>query len=525
MNIKQLHLKAQNSLNNQQYQDAHGALIAILQQDKFFADAYFLLGIIASEHSNNLKAIQLFEQALKLSINNPEYASQLAKHYALNSEHVKAKYYADLAFEHVNGSALILDTIGVVYSKVGLHHQAVNVFKQAVLLEPFNATYFFNLGVAQTFTGDFSNAQSSHEKVIELDPNFSKSYTALSSFGGVNTEHYNLTKLKWLFEQVSRPDDKLQIGHAIARECESLGDYDQSFKYLAVAKQAKLSAIDYDFSDDEAMFQSLFDVFEEDKSEILAHENLGFDNDEAIFIVGMPRSGTTLVERILSQHTDVTTAGELEYFGTLFKEMSKSSTSRILDQETITSASQIDFKTLGKSYIEYTRVLTGNTPKFIDKMPLNILYVGFILKALPNAKIVCLDRNPLDTIMSNFRQLFSANSYNYNYAYNLETLTGFYVLFNRLVKLWKVKFPNNFYCVDYEALVNSPEHEAKQLIGFCGLEWQDDCLSTSSNLAPVATASAVQVRQPINNKSVGNWKKYESYLGDIKQILSNANIL
>jgi len=554
--ISHLHKQALQALNNKQYQQAHGCLIAILQQDKYFTDAYFLLGIIACEHGNNEKGIQLFEQALKIVehfessglsaeqsqaiINKIEYLAHLAKAYSLIIEPIKAKYYADLALNEVTEienepvnddknikiSALTLDTLGVAYSKIGLHNQAVSLFKQAIKLNEKNANYYFNLGTSQIFIGDFKGAQYSHERVIQLAPLFTKSYTALSSLGKVSSTTYNVKSMELLFDKLTEPDEKLHIGHAIAREYEAIKDYDKSFKYLSLAKQAKLDSISYNFADDQAMFESLFESFanvelsELELSQASQLSNKQTSNSEAIFIVGMPRSGTTLVERILSQHSEVTTAGELEYFSLLMKKMSKTTTQRILDQETIEAAKHINFEELGKAYIEKTRVLTGGTAKFIDKMPLNILYVGFILQALPKAKIICLDRSPLDTIMSNFRQLFSANSYNYNYAYSLDTTAKYYVFFKKLADFWLAKYPNNFYQVNYQELVNSPELHSKELIEFCGLDWQEACLHINSNNAPVATASAVQVRQPINNKSINNWQKYDKYLNTVKAIVN-----
>jgi len=571
-NITLLHNQALKALNNKKYQQAHGFIMALLQQDKYFADGYFLLGIIACEHGNNEKGIQLFEQALKLvdhfeaksedntkeslinqsgndaAISSPssvasnkiEYLAHLAKAYSLITEPIKAKYYADLTSEQINKqtndflndhntdkiSALTFDTLGVAYSKVGLHNQAVPLFKQAIKREDNQAAYYFNLGVSQTFIGDFLGAKNAHEKVIQLAPLFTKSYTALSALGKVNTPHYNLASMELMFNELIHPDEKLHIGHAMAREYEALNDYDKSYEYLSLAKKAKLDSVDYDFADDEAMFQSLFETYNEITATTLNSNNeSNKHNQEAIFIVGMPRTGTTLVERILSQHSEVTTAGELEYFSSLVKKMSETSTQRILDKETIEAAQHINFEELGKAYIEKTRVLTGTTAKFIDKMPLNILYVGFIMQALPKAKIICLDRNPLDTIMSNYRQLFSANSYNYNYAYDLKTTTQYYVEFKRLADFWSEKHPNNFYQINYQALVNEPEVEAKQLIAFCGLDWQEQCLKINKNAAPVATASAIQVRQPINNKSIDNWMKYNKYLSEAKEILINAKLL
>jgi hypothetical protein len=204
----------------------------------------------------------------------------------------------------------------------------------------------------------------------------------------------------------------------------------------------------------------------------------------------------------------------------MLKKMAKTTSNRVIDADTIKATSTINFEKLGQAYIESTRAITGKTARFVDKMPLNVLYVGFILQALPKAKIVCLDRNPLDTIVSNFRQLFAVNQSYYSYSYDLETTTEFYVQFRKLAALWLELFPENFYLVNYEKLVNEPLVESQKLIEFCNLSWQEQCVNIHLNAAPVATASALQVRSPINNRSVGNWKKYDAHLANVKEILT-----
>jgi len=514
--IQALHKDAQFALNQQEYQKAHQFLMAILQKDKYFADAYFLMAMITSAHNRIEKTIQLIEQALKLAPGNVEYLAHLAKHFAIKNDHVEAVKYADLAAKSTSTSALTLDTLGVAYSKIGLHQQAILHFKEAVLLKPECVEFHFNLARSQTFVGDFDDARCSHEKVLALDPNFCKSHAALSSLGGISKEHNNIERLTELYQRINDADDKLNIGHALAREYEALSEYENAFEYLNLAKKAKLKTINYDFTEDQQMFDALQQTFTAPGFPVKG----GFNTSEALFVVGMPRSGTTLVERIISQHTDVTGAGELGYFGSLLKTMGGSTSPRLLDQDTIDASLTFDMAQLGKAYIDKTRCLTGETKKFVDKMPLNILYVGFIFQALPQAKIVCLDRNPLDTIVSNYRQIFSANSSSYNYAYALTSTAEFYVEFKKLMQLWSTLFPDNFYVINYEKLVNNPEIEAKRIIEFCELNWQEDCLDIHNNTAPVATASAVQVRQPINNKSVGNWKKYDAYLDEVKKIVN-----
>lgn len=519
--IKTLHQQAQKELNQGLYQQAHQNLILILQQDKYFADAYFLLAMIASAHHNLTKTIGLIKQANALAPNNIEYLSQLAKHYALDNNHVQAVHFAELAAKIASKlsatSSLTLDTLGVAYSQMGLHEKAVSFFKKSVAINDKNPIYYFNLGASLKFTGDFDGARKAYEKAILLAPNYYKAHAALTGLGGISADSNHIPQLEQLFAQTQQADDRLYIGHALAREYEALKDFDKAFHYLDSSKQFKLKQFKYSIDEDKALYKCLESHFKNgDRS--LTH---GFETDEPIFVVGMPRSGTTLVERIISQHSVVTSAGELQHFGLLLKKMTKTASNRVIDAETVTATENINFEELGKAYIESTRAITGKTAKFVDKMPLNALYVGFILQALPKAKIVCLDRNPLDTIVSNFRQLFAVNQSYYSYSYNLESTTEFYLLFKELAALWLTLFPENFYLVNYEKLVNEPLKEAKQLIEFCNLPWQEQCVNIHQNSAPVATASALQVRSPINNRSVGNWRKYDAYLDSVKELLAS----
>ncbi len=530
-NIKQQHKRAQQAINEGQYQQAHQLIISILSQDKYFADGYFLLAMIASVHHNHAKAIQLIKQSIVLAPEQVEYVAQLAKHYALVNDHVQALHHANkaakLTVKLATKSALTFDTIGVAYSRIGLHQQAVPFFKQAVAANNNNGIFYFNLGASLKFIGDFKAARSAYEKTVSLMPMYCKAHAALTSLGNITADNNHIEELTSLYGQLTKTDDILYIGHALAREYEALKNYNKAYHYLSQSKKAKLAELTYQFTDDEKMFTALKDFFHHSNANNSSLDDLnsGHDSNEALFVVGMPRTGTTLVERILSKHTDVTSAGELQHFGLLLKELTKTTTNRVIDKETVKAVASINFNELGKAYIDSTRAITGNTAKFVDKMPLNVLYAGFIIKALPKAKIICLDRGPLDTIVSNYRQLFAVNFSYYNYAYDLQTTAEFYLQFRQLTKLWLRLFPDNFYVVNYEELVKKPEEEAKKIIEFCGLDWQIQCLDIDKNLAPVATASAVQVRQPINNKSVGNWQKYKPYLTEVNNYLGQKKIL
>lgn len=529
--IKKLHKQAQQAIGKGEYKQAHQFIINILSKDKYFADGYFLLGMIASAHHNNVKAIELIKQAIVLAPKQVEYIAHLAKHYALLHDHVQALHHADIAAKLTqslaNKPALTFDTIGVAYSQIGLHQKAVPFFQHAVAANKHNEFFFFNLGASLKFIGDFNAARKAYEKAISLQPNYCKAHAALTSLGNITSNNNHIDRLTTLYQQLTQSDDLLYIGHALAREYEALGDYAAAYKYLSQSKKVKVAQLKYQFSDDKNVFSTLDELFRSTEMNNINSDSFasGYDSDEALFVVGMPRTGTTLVERILSKHSAVTSAGELQHFGLLLKELSKTTTNKVIDKETLVAAASINFSELGQKYIKSTRAITGSTAKFVDKMPLNVLYAGFIIKSLPKAKIICLDRGSLDTIVSNYRQLFSVNFSYYNYAYDLNTTAQFYHQFKQLTQLWLRLFPENFYVVNYEKLVNSPEEEAKKVIEFCGLDWQDECLDIHKNLAPVATASAVQVRQPINNKSVGNWKKYKAYLTEVSEYLNQNNLL
>jgi len=506
-----LHQQAQQALTLKDYALAHQHLLALLAIDKDFADGYFLLAMIASDHHNNLGAIELIKKANSLTPNNSEYLAQLARLYVLENQHPQALVHASEAIKQSITSATVLDTLGVVYSKLGRHADALPLFEQAIAIAPNHGQYHYHYGASLKFCGHFSKARQAYEQTIVLDPQHVKAHSALSSLGGIDAKDNHIARLVAQFQREQDVDSNLHLGHALAREYEALEDYDTAYRFLNQVKQAKLQALDYSIAQERELFNALTRAFTDTEQSFSS----GAQSNEPIFIVGMPRTGTTLVERIISAHSQVSTAGELQHFGLLLKQLSNSQTNRVIDQQTVEAALNIDMAVLGKSYIDATRAQTGSRSHFIDKMPLNVLYAGFIAKALPNAKIVCLDRNPLDTIVSNYRQLFSVNFSYYNYSYDLASCSEYYDLFRALVNTWQQTLGDNFYVINYEALVNNPAREAKKLIDFCGLDWEDSCLSIDKNSAPVATASAMQVRQPITNKSIGNWRKYRAHLSDI----------
>jgi hypothetical protein len=315
------------------------------------------------------------------------------------------------------------------------------------------------------------------------------------------------------------PDRALHLGHALAKTYEDLGDLPAAHAWLLCAKAAKRAAVVYDPHADQAMFAAAARTF---PAGTRVEGNL---SEAPIFVVGLPRTGTTLVDRILSSHPDVASLGELTNFALHIKRRAKTPSNMVLDVETLERASSLDLAAIGSDYLDSVRALAGDAPRFVDKMPLNFIYAGLIHRALPNARIVCLRRHPMDACLSNFRQLFATGFSHYNYAFDLEDVGRYYVGFERLVAHWRDELPaDRFIEVAYEDLVADQEGETRRLLAACGLSWNDACLSFHENRAPVATASSVQVRRPLYASSVGRWRRYGDALAPLRKVLVEGGI-
>ncbi len=467
------------------------------------------------------KAIKLLEKALSLST-HVEYWVYLAKCYSLRGEAQSVIHAAEQAPLLQVNSPLALDTLGVALSRVGLHEKALQYFGKALLVDKDNAQFCYNFAVSSKFAGQFATARVYFERAITLAPDYHQAHFALSDLGGVSAQDNHVARLQTAAKRTKHVDASLHIAHALAKEYEALGQYPRAFESLDAAKRDKLNSLTYTFHDDEMLFDSV------QQTQLSAPTNkemaAGHASNQPIFVLGMPRSGTTLVERILSNHSDVLSAGELQDFGVAVKELSGTSSPHVLDVATLQKAMLLPPVQIAERYLERTLAVVGNTPRFVDKLPFNFFYIGLIRRAFPNAKIVCLLRNPMDTCIGNYRQLFSLNSPYYAYAYDLENIGRFYARFHHLAHQWQTQNTPNFMLLNYEQLVREPQKNIECLLDFCDLPWQPQCLHVERNQAPVSTASKVQVREPINQKSIGNWRKYQPYTEVLQALFKREQI-
>lgn len=479
--------------------------------------------MVAASADSFAKACALIERAIDLGGPSARYLAQLARCRAMLKRDAGALEAAEQAIALGSDAPLTLDTIGVVLSRIGAHQRAAEIFGKAVELSPDNATFRYNLASSLRFAGRFDAAEQAYEAAVRIDATFYRAHSALASLRKHSADDNHIERLLGLLPGVG--DDahgELHLRQALAKEYEDLGDCAAAFEHLAAGRAKMRRRLDYSIDTDRALFATVERLFDRRRFESAA---AGCDSREPIFIVGMPRTGTTLVDRILSSHPDVMSAGELQNFGLCLKKASGVVSRRVLDAATLEAGAGADMAALGRAYVDSTRFATGRTPRFIDKLPLNFFYIGFIALALPNARIVCLRRDPLDACLSNFRQLFAIDFQYYHYAYDLEDIGRYYAMFDHLMAHWRRILPGHVLELRYEDLVRDQEAETRRLLEYCELDWDPRCLDFHDNEAPVATPSSVQVRRRLNADAIGRWRRYEGQLGPLKARLAAAGLL
>ncbi len=509
--------EAASHLANRRYQQAHASCMAVLREDPENAQAFYLLGVLTADHANHRKALELFDRAIALSPGNPRYLAERARSRTALFDRDGAVEDAQAAATAPNLSPRTLDTIGVVYSRLGLHADAALLFQRAVDAAPTNPAFLYNLGAALQFMGDFTAAETAFRRAIALEPGHVRAWSSLILMQRQTPERNDILALEALFATLTTADDRLHIGHALAKSNEDLGHADQAMHWLDHAKLLKRQSTPYNADETEALFAAARATSSTPASST--------PDTSPIFIVGLPRTGTTLLDRILSSHSDIASAGELSDFALELKRAANTPSPYVLDAETLDASTQVDLTPIGERYIARARRVVGAAPRFVDKMPLNFFYVPLILRALPNARIICVRRNPADTILSNYRQLFATSFGYYGYAYDLASTAHYYAQFDPLMAHFRATLsPNRFTEVHYENLVSDIEAEARRLIAFCSLDWQAQCLAFHENAAPVATASASQVRRPLYATSINRWKRHRDAMQPALDVLTANGI-
>ncbi|MBB3980517.1 tetratricopeptide (TPR) repeat protein [Sphingobium fontiphilum] len=514
--------QARAALKQGDLNSAIAAARAVIAADPANPDGYFLLGMAAVEADQVAQALPLLQNAVDRGP-KAEHLAQLARLLILVRRDGEAADAARQAMALAPPDALTCDTIGCVLARLGDHEASVAPFLQAVAAEPDNREFRYNLAAACGFTGRTADARAHYETLLKGEPTNGRAHYALAILSRQTAASNHVPRLEKALGMASNPDDALRIRYALAKELEDLGDAAASFTHLAAANARQKQILGYDFRQDAAIFDAIEALF--DRGGAGLNRGTGDADGRPIFVVGMPRTGTTLVDRILSSHRDVEAAGELQAMPIAVKRLAGTRSRVVIDPETIMASGSADPAAIEAAYLERaSHHRSGRTARFTDKLPANFLYIGHIVRALPNARIVCLRRNPMDTIWSNYKNLFASQSAYYAYSYDVMDIARYYARFDRLMAMWDRLWPGRVLQLSYEGLVADQEGQTRRLLDHCGLDWDDACLSFHRNEAAVATPSAAQVRRPINADAVGRWKAHADALEPARLWLQSQDI-
>jgi Flp pilus assembly protein TadD len=407
--------------------------------------------------------------------------------------------------------ARLLQDVGGLYSNLNLHIDAERCYARAASLLPQDPKALYNWAACLIAIGRLAEAEEVFTRVIALAPRDFDAYYNRSTLRRQSPAQNHVAELQRSF---ARPDlpaaGAVAVGYALAKELEDLGRYAESFVVLARAATARRRMMNYRVEDDIAAMAMIRRAFGADTRG-------GFTGRQPIFIVGLPRSGTTLVDRILSSHSGVHSRGESSDLATTVMRLAGSVTDKL---DLIRRTAALDPADLGKAYCE--RLPVGGAPRVIDKTPLNFLYVGLIAAALPGASIVHVRRSAADVCYAMYKTLFRMA---YPFSYDLADLGRYYLAYADLMQHWRETLGPRLIEVDYEELVREQEASTRRLLGACNLCFESACLEFHQNPAPSLTASAAQVRQPIYSRSVGLWRRYESSLRPLTDLLKAGGVV
>lgn len=490
---------------------------AILSSDPRHFDALHLLGVLLAQQGKLDEAMGLLRRAI---VSNPTSApahNNLGMTLNLAKRHEEALAPLERAIALDPGYHLAHNNLGVALQGLGSHQPAMACFERAVALKPDHVEALRNLGSIYRECGRFAEARRRYEQALAIEPKNTSIVYDILQCGKVGAGDPHLATLETLAEDpVTLPkDDRIRLRFALAKAYGDLGLDELAFRHLLDGNALERRRIVYDETARLSSFDRIRAVF---SAELMrSRTDLGHPSERPIFILGMMRSGSTLVEQVLASHPDVFAAGERPEFYAACQAVVPLSASAATYPDTAPLFTGEQLRQLAEIYLARLEKLAAGRPalRITDKMPGNFSAIGLIRLALPNAHIIHTIRDPIDTCLSAFSQLFSDDQ---PFAYDLGELGRYYRGYGRLMEHWSAILPRSAILdVCYEELVDDFENQVRRILDYCGLVWNEACLSFYKTDRPVSTASQVQVRQPIYRSSVGRWRPDEATLRPLVQ--------
>ena len=508
--------KGVRHLHASRYRKAEDAFKKVLIEDENNIDALRFMGILAFKSGNHDIAEAMLTKALKL---DPTYSlvwANLAQVFSVTGQLDKAKksFKNILSMEPKNG--LIWAEYGTVLTKLANYEEGRDAYLKALEFKPDSPRVHLSLGHVYKTMGEIDNSIDSYKNTILQNNLSGEAYWSLANLKTYSFSENEIKDMEDTLKGDMSDIERSQMHFALGKAYEVKKDFDKSFKNYYEGNKVKKGLIKYSSDDTTDNTKRILNFFNKENILKLAKSSTG-DRDP-IFVLGMPRSGSTLVDQIISSHSKVDGTQELPNIIKIAAELNTNNQNNY--PEVLKELDESKLSNLGKDYISETAWARDSAPFFIDKMPNNFIHIGLIKTILPNAKIIDTRRDPMDTCFSCFKQFFARGQL---FTYSLEDLGNYYTDYIRAMNHWHNVYGKDIYTVHYDNVINETEETIRELIDYCELPFEKECLEFYNSSRPVKTPSAEQVRQPIYKSGLNYWKNYEKHLLPLKKIIDEIN--
>jgi len=517
--LSQLSQQARFSVQQKNWPNVYAFAQKIIALDKNDPEGYFLGGLAEKAAGRYESAIEAFTRTLNLGPQRYDAAIELSQVFLLLLRHSEAYDLLNNYEQQLSNSPLYLDMAANIFSGLGLHTRAWPLYEQANMLQPNIDPFRANLAACGVLLGKVKESKAIYRDLANKYPQHQKNHYELSKLEPAKNDMHIEQMQKILKDTKSPPEKNIFMYYALGKELEDLGRWKESFEYYQKAGEAVLSVANYDVADEIRVIESIINTCNLDWLSTGKTPSPTLKSVKTpVFVVGLPRTGTTLVERILSSHSQVESADETFFMQMAIRHVSGAVGINEPGEKVIENAAGKDIQLIARHYMNSVEYRLSDRPMFIDKYPYNYLYLGFIAKAFPQAKIIYLKRNPMDACFAMFKQSF------FKFAYSLEDLGRYYVAQDKLRKHWQSMLGDRIIEVDYDSLVANQEFKTKEMLNQVGVEFEPACLEFEKNTASSATASTLQVREKIHTRSINKWKNFVDELEPLKTFLTQAGI-
>jgi len=505
--------RAERYLNEGQIAAARVTLESLAQANPAHTDAHLILAGMAWEEDRVRDAARHTLDAARQPPADPSLIADICSGLLQAGESLAARDLLDHPALAQTTSTEVLGRLAGFHYKLGEHAQALALLDRAKAGGADGPSFRFSRGMQLVFNGRMEEAEAELDACLRMRGAPARATLELARLRKQTPERNHLDDLARRLPTVAQGgEEHAAIQFARYKELEDLGRYDEAWDALAQGNALMFARQPHDSALAGRLFDGLIEIC---TPEFLRADDTLHEGPQPIFVIGMPRSGTTVVDRLISNHPQVTLAGELDDFALQVRWSANHSST--LDEVILQRLPSLDYAELGRRYLAQTQWRARGKPFYTDKLPRNWMLAGLIRRALPQARMVHLVRDPMDVCFSNFRVMFADA---FAHIYDLDALTEHYRQYRRVLAHWHAAMPGQILDVPYSELVRDPETTMRRVLAFCGLDWDPACMDLTRNKSAVATLSTAQVREPIHARAFEEWRHYEKQLDRLRQSLA-----